>query len=136
MEKIYESNYMTLYFCTKDNIIEEVWNETSEKMKEKEFQTEILTTLKYMEIHQAKYYLVNAKLLHFTISVELQAWMFQNFITPFLKLGIYYAAFVMPTEIITQLSIEQTTDEESDGIFHRRFFDNKKEALNWLKSHS
>jgi len=134
MEKIYESNYMTLYFHSKSGIIEEVWNSHSEKMLEEEFQKEILTTLKYMKAHQAKYYLVDAKLLFFTIPIELQTWMYQNFITPFIQLGIHHATFVMSDEMITQLSIEQTTDEESEEVFKRKFFTNKEEALNWLKN--
>ena len=133
MKLVYESEYMQLYFNSENKVIEEKWHETTKKMRAKEFKKEILTTLKYMRDNNAELYLVDTKNFIFTISVEIQEWMHKNFIVPFIQAGIKKAAFVMPEELITQLSIEQTTEEDTQNKFKRDFFTSKKEALKWLE---
>lgn len=132
MKNLYESRYMNLKFNEQKNIIEETWHSASKEMTEEEFKDEILKTLKYMNENRPKFYLVNSKDLKFAIAPKVQEWMHQNFIIPFVKIGVKKAAFVISEELVTEMSVEQTTEEDKEGKFKRQFFNNYEKALKWL----
>ena len=41
-------------------------------------------------------------------------------------------AFLLPTEIIAQIAVKQTMDEEVGQKFIQKYFDNEEDARKWL----
>jgi len=132
--ELYRSNYMVLNFFAEQELFVELWFSTSEKMSDEMFKREMLTVLKMMKIHKPTKYLVNTKDFLFAIHIDLQEWLFQNYLTHFEELGILKAAFVMSKEFIVQLAIEQSVDEDVKELFQRNYFATYNEALKWLNS--
>lgn len=84
--------------------------------------------------YKPKGILVDTRQFAFTISPELQEWYNENIVPQHLQAGVASMAFVMSKEIIAQMSIEQTMEEDSAQSQQTNFFDDLDEAKTWLSN--
>lgn len=132
--EVYKSKYLSLEFFTETQVIEWTWFPTSSEMKKTEYQQE---TLNYVDIvlkYKPKKVLGDIRNMFFPIGPELQEWTNQTIFPPILEIGLKTVAFVASEEIITQLSTQQTMEEEEGSKFTTRYFNTKEEAKEWLLS--
>lgn len=73
---------------------------------------------------------LNTQNFTYTISVEMQTWVNENIVSKLIANGISRFAFLMSSEFIAQLSIEQTMEDVEDTFV--RYFDEESEAIKWL----
>jgi len=109
------------------------WLPETKNINDDEYKQEFLNYLEKMLAYKAKKVIPDTKEFFFTVTVELQEWTSHTIFPSLVERGLAKAvAFVMPEELITQLSIEQAM-EEGDGVkFITRYFDNKEEAKKWI----
>lgn len=131
--KIFENDFMTVEFVDNQGSIVLVnWNATTETFNNQSFKN---CFTEYKENVLAEYEPVG--ILHdvmnfnFPITIELQEWVDNEINKYAVSLGTKYIGFVMPADIIVQLSVEQTMDE-SDKPLDIRYFDNLEAAKLWI----
>jgi hypothetical protein len=84
------------------------------------------------------YVVINLVELRFVVTPELQEWVNQEIIPHFFNSGVKKIAYIMPTEFIEKLSIEQVHDEVATTLQNEgaetqtNYFDNESEALRWF----
>ena len=100
-------------------------------MKTEDFKKEMHLFAELCEKHKPKRELVHLFDMKYTISPEVQEWM-NNEIFPKYENIIKRMAFLLPTEFITQIAVEQTMEEEVGLKFIQKYFDNEEDARKWL----
>jgi hypothetical protein len=104
------------------------------KLNDKKFIKEVKVGAEMIEKYLPKKILVQTKNLEFYISPDLQV-IVNDILLPVYKLAkLKKLAFLMPEDVILEMSIEQTVQE--NVVFHffqTKYFHDINEAYNWLK---
>lgn len=96
------------------------------------------TILEALEQYKPIFLLINLVELHFPITPELQEWLNQEILPRLFGSGVKRIAYIMPTEFIEKLSIEQVYDEvataieQTEATTQVNYFDNEAEGLRWF----
>lgn len=132
METIYESAYFKVEFDSSTKLLKTVWNEKSGEMNEKQMREEILKAASLVEEYKPLYILTNDRDRTYVYTVEVQQWVAQTLASAAIKAEIKKFAVLLPTEIIAQMSTEQTADEVHNTPYEVNLFNDEQEALKWL----
>ena len=133
LETIILETAFAKYFLHDDhNILEQCWTNSEAKMSSEAYKEDMWNYLKCVKEHQTSLALIDLKQFNFSIEPELQQWVDTNIAVESNKI-VKKIAFVMPSDFVESLSVEQTM-EENEGAQHDgiSYFDNREEALNWL----
>ena len=133
MEKLHKDKFISYEIDNEKGILFVDWKPATEDMEEDEFKEEISYQAKYAEEYHPTKFLVNSTKLQFSITPQLQDWAQKTVFTRLIEAGVRKTAFVMPEDLVAQLSVEQAMEEEEGLQFVSRYFDNDKEALEWLE---
>jgi len=115
-----------------DDYLEFVWNSTTEKMGADEYKEIMLQYADFVEKHQPKRLLLDTIDNKFIITPELQEWSNTEVFIRSAKAGLTIVAYILPKDIIAQMSQEQLFDEEVSKKKANRYFSEKQEAIDWL----
>jgi len=132
MTTLYDSEFQSILYNEAKNIIGNVWKPNTAKINDRGFKEEILTFGKFIAEKKPKGILGNTQQLNFAIPPAFQDWIVDNYFATVLESGVQKYAIIVSTDLITQLSVEQTIEEEKSSGFVTRYFDNDAEALEWL----
>ena len=132
--KIYESKYVEQLFDNSCQMITSTWLLTTEDMTTEEFKEEMQNLAKLVIKYKAKYLLTITKDLRFAIVPDLQSWIVKTIVPQFIEAKLQKQAIIIPEEIISQLSMEQTIDdvEETKHEHRSKFFSNIENAKAWF----
>ena len=131
---IYESQFIQLEFDKETGLSLVTWSPNSINMGESIYKTEMMNYLQATLKAKPDRTIIDTRLLNFPISPELQTWTNETFFPPILGIGLTKAAFLVSSELVTQLSIEQTMEEANDSPFITQYFDDIEEAKTWISS--
>ncbi len=132
--EVYKSQYMHLAFFAELELIEMTWFPSTDNMTEEEYKQELLNYLDLVLKFRPNKVIGDTRNLFFAIVPELQEWINQTIFPPILEVGVKKVAFIMSQEIVAQLSIEQTMEEQEGLKFISAYFDNKESAKDWVLS--
>jgi len=132
--EVYDSQYLNSVFFPEQELIELTWKPSTDKMTEEEYKQEVLNFNDVVSKYCPKKILVDASSMFFVVVPELQEWTSRESIAVSLSVGMNKSAFVVSKDLFSQVSIEQTMDEEVGSIFINRYFDDKEDAKKWLLS--
>lgn len=137
MEKIYDSQYLTLAYDQARRCIYVTWKPASQRMEASDYRQEMEHYFECIRQFKPIRYMNDMREFYFTITPDLQEW-FGN------QLGQLYAdpallegslsAIVMSKDFFSHVSVEQAIDEVSlEGNNERvRYFDTIEAAEKWL----
>ncbi len=132
MQRIYESKYYTIDYSVAKNIFEFRFKHTL-AMTWADFRAELIKQTELAFQYQPAYFFFDTKNFHFLITPEMQGWIDDNIFTKFIEAGVKKYAYLNSTEIIAQISIENTMDERIASIgFSTKYFNDETEAKKWL----
>lgn len=134
-----DNKYFTSHYNHHLQLFEQVWHEESKNMEDDHYksfiQHNIYTLDSIEDCNVERYYLDNRENF-FTLSPELQSWHANNIA---FKIPEYSKdpqnikiALVVSSDFISQLSIEQTMEEDQTMEDTTKYFDSKEEAMEWL----
>lgn len=130
--QIHNSNFLEIRYDTNSGIIWDKWSKDTIKMTVNEFQKEITQWKNAIISQKVKFAIIDATDMAFSIAPSVQEWVNINITAPTIQAGLQKMAFIVSQEFITQLSIEQTMDENADKILQVRYFTNESKASIWL----
>ncbi len=96
------------------------------------YKTEALTILKLAEDYRPLGILTDNRNFNYTIVPDLQHWIATTILPRYLSIGVQKGALVVSSDFFTQVSIQQTLEEDIATKFQIRYFDNREEAYTWL----
>ncbi|WP_338760721.1 hypothetical protein WAF17_14120 [Bernardetia sp. ABR2-2B] len=129
---VYQSDYLQIDSSDEQKLLELTWLPTTADMTSEEYKNEHVELLKFMLEQKTEKVLGNIKELGFVVSPEVQEWMNINIFAPAMEVGFDKLAVVMSSEFLAQLSIEQAMEEEVGQQITTKYFDNVKEAKEWI----
>ncbi len=68
--------------------------------------------------------------MKYVIGLEMQEWMNKEILT--IAVNFKKSAYIVPTELFAQVSVEQTMEEETGQKIVQQYFENEDEARKWL----
>lgn len=130
--KLHDSEYLTLYYYKKRSLIKDVWKEMSVDLNKEKMKDELLIRFSFVQKYKPKYLLSNAKFFFFKIPPELQQWINHEIRSKYEELGIEKLGFVISDDLIAQISIEQSLQENENPPYRIKYFDTEEEAKKWI----
>lgn len=130
--KIMETKFAKYFLLEDGKVIEQYWTNLDGMMGIEDYQEDMWNYLKYVKEYQTSFALIDLRKFNFSIDPELQSWLDKNIAVESNKI-VKKMVFIMPTDFVESLSVEQTM-EEREAAKHEdiAYFDKKEEALNWL----
>lgn len=132
-KKLYESQFHQIIHHTTKGYLEDFWTSNTGMMTVEEYKHEMIQyrdMVVKLNIDKALISLTN---FLFPIAPSIQQWADQNIMEVTSKY-IKKAAFVLPSELVAKLSVEQINQGEATPQEVVQYFDNVQEALDWLLS--
>ncbi|MCS6968407.1 MAG: hypothetical protein RMJ44_06670 [Cytophagales bacterium] len=110
-------------FCEPDEFIED------------DHYKEQMLRLKNIIIEKApRIVLMDLRNFFYTVTPAQQEWIQKEILPPLLKI-VQRAAFVLPSDLPTALSVEQIYEDDIMPVYPVRMFEDYNRALKWLKVH-
>ncbi len=120
---IHEHNLQIIDFKANNFLFIVRWTALTKKMTADNFKEQFMAYLKYLLKYTPKFVLFDMKEFDFPITPELQNWIDKE-ITSHEKKICQKQAILMPTELIAELGIAQTLDEDNNKSMNIQIFDN------------
>jgi hypothetical protein len=111
-------------------VVRATWTKKTSEMYTEDFQTCIKEIWKAVREKLPKGFMGDTRNFGFTIPPETQEWYGTNIKDTFSNTP--KIAMLMSSEFISQLSIEQTIEEDKNTGVTTRYFDDENQALQWL----
>lgn len=130
----FKNNFCEVLIEQEKQVLQFRWFNTTESMDAQGFKDSLL---KYVELLKASGFtkvLVNVSELLFPIVPELQTWVDENINYPTVQMGLKYMAIVVSPNMIEQMSVEQTLEEQAAQAIQIKYFGTVPEAIDWLKA--
>ena len=128
-----QNDFVTFYMLPQTNIIEAAWKESTQKMKDDDFKSSIKLLWKLIAENKPIGLLADTRLFFYAIPPQVQEWYGAN-ITEGLGSTTKKVAMLLSSEFFSQISIEQTIQEDNRTGFSTQYFDDAEKAIEWLKS--
>ena len=131
--ELLETKYQKFEFDKPNSILIQNWQASTVDMDDDEYKKEQLSMLKFVRENDATKLLANTKEFRLPLVPEMQEWTSREINDVMYKSGITKVAFIVTSNIFSQVSIEQTQNENPDDCFVLKYFDNANEGIKWLK---
>ncbi len=130
--EVFNNKYCVLSYADKSQTLDQIWSAETENMTIEDYKNIQLNTVKQFKDNCAKRIYVYLKDFRWPIVPDIQIWTNYNIIKPLINANILKISYIVPEEFITQLSMEQTLEEDEEQKFPYKYFTNEKEARDWL----
>ncbi|ANQ51397.1 hypothetical protein MY04_4053 [Flammeovirga sp. MY04] len=134
----FETNFWTVNKIENFYFIQ--WeNKAGREMTDEEFKEHINSLAKLISTqgvaNNINAFMVDTRLYHYTMNLDLQTWHDNEIIPGYIKNGIKRIAFILSGNLIQDLSIEQTFDEEKaqSGPLEVKYFTDSRTARSWVE---
>lgn len=132
MQKVFSNLFTEFFYDSSSEILFFNWLDT-EQLEEESFREILLKQAENVEKFKPKGLLIDTVRFVYTISLETQDWVNNEIMTRFFAAGLRRMALTISTELIAQLSIEQTLEEETSQQFQISYFDDNRKGVDWLR---
>jgi hypothetical protein len=135
MKTLFTDDYIDIYELdapSSARVLKLLWKPSSEHLSEKDYKRHIHTwadTVRDMRPHAV---LVDTRKHLVSIDLPMQTWFVENIFPKYAQSGMTKLAFIESEDFISQISIEQTMDEDTNVPFKTAYFDTEEKALQWI----
>lgn len=140
MKEVYRSIYQTFILFTKESLLVEIWNASSDDMTDELYKQEYLKVREILQPFTDQYdkLLIDARKFQYPVSPELQQWHNTNILYTLGNGQTIQIAIIKSNSPLTQYALEQTLEEnklannnleESEYI---KLFEFGSDATQWL----
>lgn len=129
----YKSKFMEVIHHPDHQLLEFSWSEGTIELTDDDFMRELEQQVRSVGEYKPQFVLVDTIKFTFPISPDIQSWVDENVYPAWAKEGVKKMGFLMSKEFISQLSIEQAVQENSQEALKSGFFDAREKALAWYK---
>ncbi|WP_044207378.1 hypothetical protein [Flammeovirga sp. OC4] len=129
----YKSDFQKIEWNDSLKILKSTWN-TPINISEELYRNEIIAYLKVTEDVAPKLLLVDAVRAYYNIPPDTQEWINERSVILNKKIGLEKMAFIVSSDIFSQMSFEKTLDKTTSEIdlFKLQYFDDEVNATEWL----
>jgi len=129
---LYKSKFVDISLSDNNLVITNDWFKTTAEMTADQYKHDMLKFAELALEHKPKYHLIKSVNFLFIITIEMQDWTNTTIFPKLINAGIKKIAFLVSSEMIAQLAIEQTLEENNASAFAVKYFDVEADAMKWL----
>ncbi|MEO1652097.1 MAG: hypothetical protein AAFU64_01015 [Bacteroidota bacterium] len=129
----YKSDYSEVSYLKEDDLLIVTWNDYTWDMSFESFKKELLFKIELVKKFRPSTHLVDSRYFSYSIIPEEQEWISQHIFPEYAKNGVKKLAFIICADKVSQMSIEQSIQEDQTGQFSVRYFSNLPAARDWLR---
>lgn len=134
MEEVYKSDFMIGYYCPQNRYSELIWLTASNKMTDEEYKQELLNYVDSVIDLDRIGHITDKRECYFSVHPQLQIWVNEYVLAPYLERGLSKFAIVEGDDLITNLASQQIMEEEVGLNFETEYFETIEDARKWLTS--
>lgn len=131
---VYDSQFKTISFVEADALMITQWKPASYSLDDSTFKEEMTKWIAQAKIYLPQKLLIDSIDFKFILVPETQQWLDQQIFTVYSEVGVKKKAFLTSSDFISQVSLQQHTEQVENGSFEVAFYDSKEDALAWLTS--
>ena len=133
MKEIYNSYGMIVSYLEETSFFKQSFTPETKNWTDNSYKEQFEEYAKLIREYKPLYIIVDTQNFMFSVIPEIQVWQ-SNYINPLIsEIGVKKIAMLMNDDFITQISIEQTLEEnEENNSWETKFFSNEDEAITWL----
>ncbi len=132
--ELHDSRYARIEYIEDLQMIVHLWKIDSVNLTEEDFKNEMQTLAGFFEQYKPKRVFVDQREFYFTVVPGLQRWVDTNVNKILVDNGTEKVAFVVSPDILAKLTVTQTLSENYSQNLNVRFFDDYKDAKQWIES--
>ena len=129
MQTIFESKFKKTSFDSAKALMINTW--TDAEMTDDDFKTEILSWAELVEKYKPSKMIADTTKYNYLNTPESQTWTGTVIFPRLISAGMKKFAIIIPTDILKQMALEQTMDEEKSGTLATSYFDSISKAEQW-----
>ena len=129
--KIFENKFISINYFENDSLFK-VKRLGSDFYSDTEHKEIIMAWRDEIVKYKPKIQLIDYSDFFQPVSLLMQKWIDENLVAPAYNAGMRRVAFVVSSDILAQISLEQIMDEDSGAKFYVNYFDNENDAVKWL----
>jgi len=127
---LHKSEYVEVSYEQENSMLIEKFLASTTNMTDDEFKKEMSIIYDMVDKKKPKIALINLLDMKYVIGLEMQEWMNKKILTA--EVNFKKSAYIVPTELFAQVSVEQTMEEETGQKIVKQYFENEDEARKWL----
>lgn len=132
METIHENNFVIIQKDENLQLLHSFWKEDTQDMEEEDIKSVISTFVDLIEEYKPNFILSNDSKRKCVYTLELQKWVADTIAEGAIRASVIKYALILPDELISLLSTEQTVDEVPELPFELKYFENEESAIKWF----
>lgn len=130
--ELYKDEFVTYSLSHEGKVLAQDWTPATAQLEDDNFQHLMTTLVGLVERHKPQGLLVNTQQFQYLLTPSMQTWSAEHVLAKHSQNGVKKMALIVSQEMITQLSIEQTLEENTALGFANRYFSDIAEAEAWL----
>ncbi len=130
--KLASNIYWNVDYNEVDNIIETKWSRESVSLSAQNFQQHLIEFSQFVAMYKPKGFITNSQEGHYVIAPDLQTWHDNEIIPIYIQSGLRKIAFILPPNIFSAVSLEQTFEEKQAKLLLVKYFEDETKARNWI----
>ncbi|OJJ17949.1 hypothetical protein BKI52_29270 [marine bacterium AO1-C] len=127
-----KSEFMEVVFHKTSKTLELIWLEKTLRLSDRLFRQELKKQTQWVKEHHPTNILIDATQFVFPIAPPTQTWINDQIHCAFTKAGIGKIGILKSIEFISQLSIEQTIEANTQPGLKLKIFEARQTAFDWL----
>ncbi len=132
--QVFDNEFETVNYHEDIQLFEAIWKKASERMVDQDYRNEIEKQFTFIATQKIKYILFDTLQFYFTIPPETQKWNNEIIVKHFHDAGVTKVGVAVAPDIFSEMSVQQTMDENRAVNFDTQYFQTKEEAMAWFRS--
>ena len=132
--ELHDSRFARIEYIEDLQMVVHIWKIESVNLTEEDFKNEMQTLAFFFKQYKPKRVFVDQREFYFTVVPGLQRWVDTNVNKILVDNGTEKVAFVVSPDILAKLTVTQTLSESYSQNLNVRFFDDYKDAKQWIES--
>ncbi len=133
MKFVKKIGFMNIFFDEQRKILFHEWINGNEVIGERELKETISEAMVSLKAYSPTYFVADDSNRNCVFTIEIQTWIASLVAETCISIGLQALALIVPNELIAHLSTEQTVDEAGKLPFEIKYFDDKKNAIEWIR---
>lgn len=132
MKTVFENHLIRMAVIEEHSILKVEWQPKTESMNNEEFKEMTMKIADFVIEYSLKSILSDTRQFFFSIEPEIQIWAAENTIVPAAIHSLKNVAYLVSSDLFSQISVEQLMQEEPALQLTTRYFDDEQEAFEWV----
>ncbi len=127
-----KNEYQLVTYEKENKLLKQVYKKNTTNLNDKKYQKQELLFAEEVKKYSPCCLLIDFRDFNYPIIPEIQDWIVHEIFPVYVKAGVKKMALLESAEMIAQLSIEQTVDEDDEKEIEIEYFSNENQAREWL----